>query len=86
VFCVNPISESCKIWVFHQAASRWLRKDIITQMKKNIKDLEGFDLDELQDKVEAHAVAVENNFIALFSADKDPLLETPIPVFDFEMN
>jgi Fe-S-cluster formation regulator IscX/YfhJ len=56
VFCVNPVSDSCKIWVFHQAASRWLRKDIITQMKKNIRDLEGYDLDELTEKVETHAI------------------------------
>lgn len=52
VWCVNPIGEGQKIWVIHQAASRFIRKDIAQQMKKNIKELEIVDVDELIAKVE----------------------------------
>lgn len=53
-------------------------------MKKNIKELENLDLDEMIQEVENHAVAVENNFIKMFS--EEPEESQRIPVFDFELN
>jgi hypothetical protein len=47
VFAINTISESSRIYVIHQAAQRLFRKDIVQQMKKNIKELESIDLEEL---------------------------------------
>ena len=52
VWCVNPIGDDSKIWVLHQAAAKWVRKDIATQMKKNIKELEIVDIEELLTRVE----------------------------------
>jgi hypothetical protein len=62
-WCVNTIGETSKIWVIHQAASRQLRKDIATQMRKSIKELDIVDSEELHEKIEAEAVEIENNFL-----------------------
>jgi hypothetical protein len=47
VLCINTISEQSRILVFHQAAQRLFRKDIVQQMKKNIKELDSIDLEEM---------------------------------------
>lgn len=78
VLCVNPIGEGQKIWVLHQAASRFLRKDIAQHMKKNIKELDIVDIEELLTKIEQEAVNIENNFLKMH--------ENHAPVFDFEIN
>jgi len=52
VLCINPISDQSRIFVFHQAAQRLFRKDIVQQMKKNIKELDNIDLDEMIQQVE----------------------------------
>lgn len=64
---MNPIGETAKVFVFHQAAQRLIRKDIVQQMKKNIKELSHLDLDDLATQVETHAVDVENKVIAALS-------------------
>ena len=47
-------------------------------MKKNIKELENIDLEDLIAQVETHATDVENKFIALFEeAREDETLRTP---------
>jgi hypothetical protein len=63
VWCVNPIGENCKVYVIHQAAQRWLRKDIAQHMKKNIKELDILDLDDLLEKIELESVQVEQNLL-----------------------
>ena len=40
-----------------------LRKDIVAAMKKNVKEVETFDLEEMQTLVEQHAVEVENKLL-----------------------
>ncbi len=77
VWTVNPIGEGARIWVIHQAASRYLRRDIAQNMKKNIKELEVVDIEELNTRIEEEAVKIENAFCKLF---------TDVPVFDFELN
>jgi hypothetical protein len=47
ILCINTISEQSRILVFHQAAQRLFRKDIVQQMKKNIKELDSIDLEEM---------------------------------------
>ena len=69
VHLVNPIGEQSKILVVHQAAQRWLRKDIVQAMKKNIKELETFDLEEMIQQVEAHSVAVEDKMLQFLSEE-----------------
>jgi hypothetical protein len=44
---VNPIGDNYKVFVLHQAAQRLFRKDVVQNMKKNIKELETLDLDDL---------------------------------------
>jgi len=84
VWCVNPIGDNNKIYVLHQAAQRWLRKDLIQVMKKNIKELDNIDMDELLEKVESEAVEVENRFLKMFN--EEPEEPYRVPVFDFEIN
>lgn len=64
-------------------------------MKKNLKELEGFDLEELQSEVEEHAVEVEHSLLKLFSEgtlsnngsnNNNNGEGQKIPVFDFEIN
>lgn len=59
-------------------------------MKKNIKDLENIDLEELISQVEGHANEVESNFIKMESenGEVDPVTghRTVVPIFDFEIN
>ena len=44
---VNPIGDTERVWVIHQAAGRYLRKDLVANMKKNMKEMENVDQDEL---------------------------------------
>ena len=53
-------------------------------MKKNIKELENVDTDEIVEKIEQEAVEIENKFIKLFS--EQPEEQERVPVFDFEIN
>lgn len=59
-------------------------------MKKNIKDLENIDLEELISQVETHANEVESNFIKMESenGEVDPATghRITVPIFDFEIN
>ena len=82
VFLVNPIGDTVKIWVVHQAAQRLHRKDIVQTLKKNFKELETFDLEDMYQLVEAHAVDVENKLLKMVSEQS----ESQVPVFDFEIN
>lgn len=82
----------------HQAASRYLRRDIVQAMRKYVKELDGVvEVDELADAVEAHANEVEKNFVKIISSEEhnnqyEELRRrflgspTPVPCFDFEMN
>ncbi len=47
-------------------------------MKKNIKELEIVDIEELLAKIEQEAASIENNFLKMH--------ESHVPVFDFEIN
>ena len=80
VHCVNPIGEQYKVWVMHQAASRWLRKDISSYMRKNIKELETIDQDEFIENVEKTALEAETAFLKMLSEQED------VPVFNWEIN
>ena len=82
VYLVNPIGEFSRIWVIHQAAQRLMRKDIVQAMKKNVKELETMDLDEMIQLVEAHAIEIENRLVKIVSDQT----EGQVPVFDFEIN
>eukprot|EP00347_Sterkiella_histriomuscorum_P006020 403354377 len=85
VLAVNPVGENSRIYIIHQAAQRLFRKDIVQQMKKNIKELENIDIEDLISQVETHAVEVENNFLRLFGEAKEDETQRT-PVFDFEIN
>ncbi len=67
VLLINPIGETSKVFVFHQAAARLIRKDIVQQLKKNVKEVSHLDLEEMLAEVELHAVAVENKVIETLS-------------------
>jgi hypothetical protein len=73
---VNPMGEEYRIWVIHQAAGRYLRREIITYMKKTVKEFDDIEQDELIEKVEAAAVALEDLFVKSFEW----------PCFDYEKN
>jgi len=84
VWCMNNIGESSKIWVIHQGASRLVRKDIVTCMKKGIKELENLELDEIIDIVEKDAVTIENKFLKKYNENREE--SKRVPVFKFEIN
>lgn len=56
---ISPVGEASRVWVLHQAASRALRKDMATVLKKSIKELDHLELEEFLADVEAHAVEIE---------------------------
>lgn len=85
VLAVNPVGESSRVYVLHQAAQRLFRKDIVQQMKKNIKELDNIELEDLLQQVEEHAVNIENNFLQLFGEARQEETQR-VPVFDFEIN
>ena len=66
---VTPVNEGTRVWVLHQAAQRLLRKDIATLFKKSTKELDGIELDEFLQGIEAHSVEVEKNLIKMFSSE-----------------
>ena len=98
VYLVNPICEASRIYILHQAASRLLRKDMVTVLKKSVKELDHIELDDFITSVEEHAVNIEKNFIKIFSSEEatnkyDAIRAkymhgstAPIPTFDFELN
>jgi hypothetical protein len=86
VWCVNPIGDNQKIFVIHQAAQRFQRKDIVLAMKKNIKELDSIDIDELLEKIETDYVHIEDGFLQLFQQDENVEEDNRVPVFDFEIN
>ena len=88
VFLVNPIGETSKIFVVHQAAQRLLRKDIVQAMKKNIREVESMDLEELCQLVEQHSLDVEDKLLKIISEEYNvgQEQESKVPVFDFEIN
>ena len=54
-------------------------------MKKNIKEIEHLDLEDMITQVEAHSTEVEDNLLKLFGEARED--ETArVPVFDFEIN
>lgn len=96
VFLVNPVGEAGRVWVMHQAAARYLRKDMAATLRRAVKELEGLDNDDFMKAVEEHAVAVEKNFVKMFSSDATSEFDelrarflgtpAPLPTFDFEIN
>lgn len=54
-------------------------------MKKNIKELDNIELEDLLQQVEEHAVNIENNFLKLFGEARQDETQR-VPVFDFEIN
>ena len=82
--------------VMHQAASRVLRKDMATVLKKSLKELDNIEMEDFLQGVEAHAVEVEKNFIKMFSSEETDEFDqvrtkylgsaAPVPTFDFELN
>ena len=81
VLMINPVGDDYKIWVIHQAASRMLRKDIVSYLSRIQKEFEDIDVDDLNEKVEANAVKLEKDVMS-----KLPEKGTSAPVFDFEIN
>ena len=82
--------------MLHQAASRLLRKDMSTVLKKSIKELDAIDTDEFVASVEAQAADAERTFIKIFSSEDTDEFDsirsryllgstTPVPTFDFEL-
>jgi len=37
--CISTIGDNYKIWAIHQAATRWVRKDIAKELKKCLPEL-----------------------------------------------
>lgn len=77
---VNPFGEEYSIWVIHQAAPRYLRREIMTYMKKVVKQFDELDIDDVIEKVEKAANTFEDAFVAK-NANDDTL-----PCFDYEIN
>lgn len=99
VYLINTVSQgdNARIWVMHQAASRVLRKDMATVLKKSLKELDNIELDDFLHAVESHAVEVEKNFVKMFSSEETKEFDqirakyhqgsnAPIATFDFELN
>lgn len=102
VLFINPVREATnsRIWVLHQAASRSLRKDMATVLKKSIKELDALEQEDFLNAVEAHAVEAEKALVKIFSSEEPAVCEqfqalrqkylggsgAPIPTFDFELN
>ena len=53
-------------------------------MKKNIRELDVLDFDDMLDKIESDAVQVEQNFLKMYA--EEPEERERVPVFDFEIN
>ena len=96
VFMINPVGDSGRIWVLHQAAARYLRKDMAATLRRSVKELEAIENDDFLKAVEEHAVTVEKNFVKMFSSDATSEYDelrtrflgspAPLPTFDFEIN
>lgn len=86
--CISTIGESYRVWNIHQAATRWVRKDIAKELKKTLPELQNIDLDDLLEAVDQEGEAVENSFINLFKEGgiKAKQMGYELPVFDFELN
>ena len=85
VWAINNIGETDRIYVIHQIAQRQLRRDIIVQMKKLIKEVDGVDLEDLTAAVETEAEVIETNLMKYF-AEWPAEDANKIPVFNFELN
>ena len=53
-------------------------------MKKNIKELEGVDVDDILERVELDYNTIEHGFLQLFQQAEEEA--NRVPVFDFEIN
>jgi hypothetical protein len=82
--CIATTGENYKIWAIHQAATRWIRRDIAKELKKSLPELQSVDQDDLTEAIENEGEAVEKNFLGLFKAGGAKHKE--VPVFDFEIN
>jgi len=83
VLGINPVGEQYKVFVIHQAAGRFLRRDILSQMKKIMKELDPVDLEELAGKAEKEAEEMEKKFLLqCFVNSEDESLR--VPYFDYE--
>ena len=82
VTLVNPIGENYNVYVSHQAASRILRRDIITCLVKNVAEFKEVDADELANKAEDLNDDLENKWISSLTQNR----ESEFHVFDFDLN
>lgn len=79
VLTVNPKGKEEAIWILHQAASRMLRKEILSHFKKVFtKELEDLEFDEVVEVIEDIARNVEDKYFREIYGD--------INCFDFEIN
>ena len=69
VWAISTINTTGKIYVIHQAAGRWFRREMVSLMKKNMRELEMMDIDEMTDEVEAQYELFEKKFLALYSRE-----------------
>lgn len=86
--CISTVGESYKIWAIHQAATRWMRRDIAKELKKTCNELASLDGDDLTAAIEEEGIEIENKFIAMFQEGgcKAHELGRAVPVFNFEIN
>ena len=77
---VNPVGEDYRIWVIHQAGPRYVRREIMTFMKKVVKQFDELDIDEVIEKVEKVANYFEDDFVKKNANDDE------LPCFDYELN
>jgi len=81
---IDTVAEGYRIWAINQQADRFVRLDLIAEMKSTIHLLDSIDLVELEDVVEEEAARFENAFIQLFSDNPENESEAPkVPVFAF---
>jgi len=90
------MSEAGRVWVMHQAAARYLRKDMAQALRKAVKELEAIENDDFMKAVEDHSVEIEKNFVKVFSTETTNEFDAlrsqflgspaPLPTFDFEIN
>lgn len=74
--------EGQNIFVINHAAGRMLRHELIKELQLHMEALQSIELDEFKDLMEREAMALEENFLALFKEEN--LSSAPkVPVFDF---
>mmetsp|Transcript_20084 Transcript_20084/g.19705 ORF Transcript_20084/g.19705 Transcript_20084/m.19705 type:complete len:83 (+) Transcript_20084:1621-1869(+) len=81
---INPRGENYNILVFHQAAGRVLRKDILNSLVKTVPEFAEVDVEVILDKVNKYCDDLDTMFINNYCDCSH--LDIEVQQFDFEIN